>query len=349
MPQTNQDKTGIWLPNADYPKWDWRFTDGNRPVARRVVINGSNLGSSPPVLLYMDWHYARTDEPSVLQPLIGGAMTGAVNVRSAWGRNGIIHRAGGTTEATNAATQLTFVFPAPIRNIYAGFDMAIPAGRNFNAAANPNEKPFPIASALKQLWFFDGPPDPADKADLVIGSWTSAAFQMVGNTSTILLTHTPNVDFAGWNHFQGMAIAGADPFVDAGYSRASASNIIDKTRSSVDTVTPAFGGGATAAQYDRATFYGWSGSNNGNSLAMAQHAMSYLYIAGSNSDSVKSSIELTNNSVYANSTNTRLFADKNLLWSNTLIDFTVPWHLITQGYTHYRVTTNTGQVFDGAL
>lgn len=85
MPQTTQLISSRTLPNADSPKWDWRFTAGNRPTARTVNINGSNLGAPPPVLLYMDWHYARTDEPSTLQPIIGSVMGGTTNVRTAWG------------------------------------------------------------------------------------------------------------------------------------------------------------------------------------------------------------------------------------------------------------------------
>lgn len=347
--QPTQEFGSKALPNLDSPKWDWRFTAGNRPVARSVSISGSSLGTPPPVLLYMDWHYARTDEPSTLQPIIGSVMGGTTNVRTAWGRNGIIHRAGGTTEGTNDATQMTFVAPQPFKNFNVGFDMAIPAGRHFNSAANPNEIPIPAASALKQVWLFDGPPDDPSKADIVIGTWTTAAFQMLGNQSSLNMTHTSNVDFTGWNFFQGMSVAGADPFVNPGYSVAKASNSIDKTRVQIDTTTPSFGGGASDARYSHITFYGWSGSNNGNSLAMAQHAMSYLYVAGADNDSVKAQIELTNHVTYSESTKTRLFIDPNRVWTASNISFTVPWHLIQQGYTHYRVTTQNGQLFEGAL
>lgn len=349
MPQTTQNLSTRWNVNVDSPPISSRHYLGNRKKAKRVIINGTNLGPQPPVLLYFDVNDARTDEVAPQQAIIGGTMSGTTNIATAWGRNGITHRQGGTTEGTNVATQMSWSTGTPFRNFNVGFDMAIPEGRHFNSAANPGEIPSPAASALKQVWLFDGPPDDPTKADIVVGTWTTASFQMLGNQSSLNMNHTSNVDFTGWNYFQGMSIAGADPFVNPGYSRTLAANANINTVTSVNTTTPSFGGGAANAQYSHITFFGWSGSNNGNSLAMALHAMSHLYVAGANDDSVKACIELTDNAVYANSKRTRFFYAPNVVWNSTLIDFTIPWHLLDQGFTHYRVTTQTGQVFNGAL
>lgn len=309
-----------------------------------INVTGTNLGDAPPVVLYQDWGDTIVNARASKVPDIGVVAESDNTERciSSWGSKGLGSRTG---EGANPRTGLSFIFSAPIKNFYAATDMSIPSGWTFSGAAAPNETPTPLTSALKILWLFDGPNDPVDRADLVIGSWTGAAFQLVGNQSGTSFSGSDSMDFAGWNYFSGYCVAGADPFTQGEWQYQMANANLPNTI--WQKSAPAYLAGVIAAQYDRANIYGWSGTNNANDPATSLHVSSFVYVAGSNTDSVKSRIELTNNATYASATKVRPIPPD--VWTTTSIKCAIPQHIIDQGFTHYRVITNTNQTIDGAL
>lgn len=316
----------------------------NSGYGATIEVSGSNFGNAPPVILYQDWGDRIANAAASKTPITGNIpeSDGTERCVSSWGIKGLGSRTG---NGANPRTSQSFIFNSPVKNFYAATDMSIPSGWTFSGAAAQNETPAPLTSALKILWLFDGPGDPVDRADLVIGNWGGASFQMVGNQSGTSFSGSSSMDFSGWNYFSGYCVAGADPFTQGEWQYQMANSNLQNTI--WQKSAPAYQAGVIAAQYDRANIYGWSGTNNGNDAATSLHVSSFVYVAGSNTDSVKSRIELTNNSVYTSATKVRPIPHD--IWTTTSIKKAVPKHIVDQGFTHYRITTNTGQTIDGAL
>lgn len=309
-----------------------------------IDVSGTNFGDAPPVIVYQDWGDRIANNVAPQIPIIGQTAVYGADARciSSWGLTGLGSRTG---DGLNPRASQSFVFSAPVKNFYAATDMSIPTGWTFSGAAAPNETPTPLTSALKILWLFDGPNDPTDRADLVIGNWGGASFQMVGNQSGTHFAGSEAIDFLGWNYFSGYCVAGADPFTQGEWQYQMANANLPNTI--WQKSAPAFPVGVLAAQYDRANIVGWSGTNNANDAATSMHVSSFMYVAGSNTDSVKSRIELTNNATYSSATKVRPIPPD--VWTSTSIKCAIPDHLISAGFTHYRITTNTGVIVEGVL
>lgn len=308
-----------------------------------IDVSGVDLGDAPPVVIYQDWGDNIVGISAAIVPEIGIKCAAPVsNIIASWGSAGVGSRSG--VGANDRIGLNSFVFPSPLKNFYASCNMSIPSGYTFSGASAPNVTPFPLTSALKLLWLIDGDEDKADKADVIIGTWTSAAFQMLGNQSGTTFNGSGVMDFAGWNYFAGYCVAGADPYTQGEWQYQMTNANLPNTI--WNKSAPAFQAGMPA-QYTRANIIGWSGTNNGNDPATSMHVSEYVYVAASDTDSVKSRIEITNNATFSLATKCRPIPPD--IWTTTSIKKAVPQHIVDQGFTHYRITTNTGQTIDGAL
>jgi len=176
----------------------------NSGYGATIEVSGSNFGNAPPVILYQDWGDRIANAAASKTPITGNIpeSDGTERCVSSWGIKGLGSRTG---NGANPRTSQSFIFNSPVKNFYAATDMSIPSGWTFSGAAAQNETPTPLTSALKILWLFDGPGDPVDRADLVIGNWGGASFQMVGNQSGTSFSGSSSMDFSGWNYFLELA------------------------------------------------------------------------------------------------------------------------------------------------
>lgn len=328
---------------------------GGGGAAGTIHITGTGFGAAPPVIVYTDWSEAATGAMSLTNDGVGADYTldtrynRTPTIFTAWGRNGMGMFEGGNNEATNnRLTAVDNIFSAsPKKNFCCATSTTVPSGRYFPAANAVNSTPSPASSALKTIWLVDQPLDSPTKADKINASWTGGGFNMVGNQSSVNIYGDSGYNFAGWNHFKGKSIAGASPFVSAGASSFEQANAVSGLTIFSDNSTPAFGAGADTAQYDRVVVGGLGNSNNGNSLDNAQVLIGYIYLAMADDNSVNAEVELRNHATRASATELRLIPPTT--WSSTDIYVEVPAYLIDYGFTHYQVTTATGQTFSGAI
>ncbi len=353
---TAVDLTGL-KPNSTSPKYDSAYPNGDRPAGGGTIhVTGSGFGAAPPIILYTDWSEAPTGTMSLTNDGIGPDYTldtrwnRTPSIFTAWGRNGFGMFEGGNNESTNnRLAAIESIFSAsPKKNFCCAVSTTVPSGRYFPAANAVNSTPSPASSALKTVWLVDQPLDSPTKADQIIASWTGGGFNMVGNQSSVNIYGASGYNFSGWNYFKGRSIAGASPFVNAGASMFEQANAVDGVTVFTDNTTPAFGAGADTAQYDRVVVGGLGNSNNGNSLDNAQVLIGYIYLAMANDNSVLAEVEIRNNSNRASGT-TELRLIPPTTWADGDIYVVVPPHLMSYGFTHYHITTSTGQTFDGAI
>lgn len=348
MTQPNQNLTHL-VKNYDGTR-NSKYPTGNKPQSGSISISGTNLGSPPPVVLYTDWSDASLGAMSLTNGGVGPdylVSERLPNILSAFGRNGVGMHEGGTNYATNNRNTSVVAQFTPKKNFSISTSIAVPSGRHFPAASAPNQLPSPISSALKVLWLFDQPPDSPTKADIVLPSWIGDSLNLLGNNTPINIYGGNLFDFTGWNYFKGKVIAGANAFVSPAQSLLELANAVNGVSVDTDNTTPAFGNGADTAQYDRVVVGGWTGANNGNSMDMAQVLINYIYLAMADDDTVNAEVELRNHATRSSATELRLIPPT--IWTSTNIAVTVPAYMMYLGFTHYRVTTQTGQVFDGAI
>jgi hypothetical protein len=328
---------------------------GGGGAAGTIHITGTGFGAAPPIIVYTDWSEAATGTMSLTNTGVGTdyeldeRWNRTPSIFTAWGRNGMGMFEGGNNEATNnRLTAIKNVFSAtPLKNFSCAVSIAVPSGRYFPAANAVNSLPSPASAAIKTIWLVDQPLDSPTKADQIIANWTGGGFNMTGNQAPVNIYGAGGFNFTGWNYFKGRTVSGADPFVDAGTSMFEQANTIDGVTVFTDNTTPAFGAGADTAQYDRVHVGGLGNSNNGNSLDNAQVLIGYVYLAMANDNSVLAEVELRNHATRASATELRLIPPTT--WSSTDIYVEVPAYLIDYGFTHYQVTTATGQTFSGAI
>lgn len=310
-----------------------------------VTVSGSGFGLPPNIVLYRDWSRDSTGAMSLINNMVGSNFQldqGIVpNVATAFGRNGVCNREGGTNAATNNRRTTFFTMLPAFKNFRIGNDMAVPAGRTF--AGSATTATLPSDSAIKWVWLFDGAPDPANKADVVMPSWTSVNFGFLGNSCPYNVGGTSTFDFNDWNYFQGSQVAGVSPFVNNGVETFTVTNSIIGTQTNTKTDVPSFGAGADTAQYDRIYITAW---DIGMNVDLCLHLMSYIYLATSNDDNCNQRVELMNNATYASATKVRLIPYKS--WTDTQIVFSKMDHYTTQGFTHYRITAGANSII-GAL
>lgn len=311
-----------------------------------ITINGTGFGLPPNIVLYRDWSRDALGAMSLTNNMVGNNFQldqGIVpTIYNTFGKNGVAHREGGTDAATTNR-RTTFFTTLPVhKNFRVGFDLATPAGRTFSGAVVAGT--IPSESVLKNVWMFDQPADSGTKADVVVGSWTSDGFRLVGNNCPYNVYGTSQYDFTGWNYYQGAQVCGADPFADSGTETFTCSNALINTVTATQSNVPSFGSGADTAQYDRVYINAWSGNGINHDLSL--HLISYIYVAMADNNNVNQRIELMNNSVYASASKVRLIPYKS--WSDTEIIFSKMDHYIDQGFTHYRVTAGSNTI-TGAL
>jgi hypothetical protein len=195
----------------------------------RITRTGASFGTAPTVILFGDWADKTPGGTSALDDLIVGEWTqghygsGLLSKYfEAFGQTGISLREGGTDEDTdNRLTGFVKNFTAT-KNLFIYHEMAVPAGRTFPGASTTET--MPAFSSSKPCWPSKNPLDDLAQPDTVIGSWTTANFNFVGNECPYNLSMGSSFDFAGWNGFSGYQIAGTDPQFDFGEMRASKTN-----------------------------------------------------------------------------------------------------------------------------
>lgn len=306
-------------------------------------IYGSGFGSGPNVVLYGNWMDKVVDSTASISDMIvggwdsGNYATGLLpKIKSGiGGKTGITLREGGTTASTdNRLTGFVKQF-SPFTNFFIGYEICVPSGRYFPGASEPET--LPAISSFKPIWLSDQALDSATKADVVLGSWTGADFNFVGNNCPYNIYMDSVFNFNAWNGFAGYAIAGADPFVNNGEMVSFKTSASGTT---IDTVTnvPAFGASATAAQYTHVNFPAWSGNG---SQDLAQALYGWLYLATGSDDAVKKRLELTNNITPASATKRRQIP--HVTWTDTYIDYDpdLLTDEVVEGMTHICVMSGS--------
>lgn len=343
MPQT--DQTPALLPNYD-GTYNSYYPDGDKPE-ELIVITGAGFGAGPNVVLFKD--YASRDVGGTAE-LSDGTGVGDFDFahyatsllptyQSIGGKTGITMREGGTDpNVDNRLTGFVKILD-PFTDYLIAFDMGVPPGRNFSGASEPET--MPSVSALKTAWLSDGALDHVEKADICTPSWTSASFALGGNNSSAHLSMGSAFDFNAWNGFLCCQIAGADPFIDNGYSETlltTSAGTTVKTRTNMPTFPL---GNAQAAQYTHLSWPAWSGNG---SQTLTQHLYSYIYFAvGPNA---RARVELLNDADYASAT--KRVALPPYSWTDTKITV-VPPASLKSDMTHYCVTTAAGDRTMGEL
>jgi hypothetical protein len=183
MPQTTQNKVGVWLKNYDNTFSSY-YPSGDKPIPTiPIAFTGVNVGGEPDVLISEYWQDAIIGSRLPL-----GNWTDTINGTSsdenyrpkifALGST----RGAGSRSVTGANEMTGFkkTFPSLTKNIFAAWQMGIPAGYYFSGASAVET--LPPASNLKMLWVFDTAHG-GDLNDLVLRS-----------------RNNPNDWFVGGNH-----------------------------------------------------------------------------------------------------------------------------------------------------
>lgn len=314
-------------------------------------ITGSGFGTGSSVVLFGNWMDKVVDSTaSISDMIVGGWDTGNYATgllpkikEGIGGKTGITLREGGTNASTdNRLTGFVKQF-APFKNFFIGYEMCVPSGRYFPGASSADT--LPGISAFKPIWLSDQALDSATKADVVLGSWTGADFNFVGNNCPYNIYMDSIFNFNAWNGFAGYAVAGADPFVNNGEMVSFKTSASGTT---IDTVTnvPAFGASATDAQYTHVNFPAWSGNG---SQDLAQALFAWVYISTGSDDSVKKRLELVNNLTPSSVTKRRQIP--HIEWTDTYIDYD-PGLLtseMVEGMTHICVMNGTSVLASRAI
>jgi hypothetical protein len=347
MTQPNQDLTGELAQNSTPPIFDWEHPNGDRAPVQRT-ITGSGFGSGPTVAIFADWMSEEEGQTAALDsPLIGSFDSGSYATGilpkyvSAFGKTGISMRQGGTNANTDNRLTGFVKQMTPFKNFYMSFEACVPSGRFFPGASSPLT--MPAMSSCKPAWLSDGGLDSPTKADVVLGSWIGSNFNFLGNTCPFNIYMASSFDFDGWNSFHGCAIAGTpDAFSNLATIFSSLTNQFGSVLDSL-TTQPAFGSGATAAQYTHVNFPAWAGNG---SQDLAQLIFSTFYLAVGADDSVRARLELTDSATYSGARIRRAMACDS--WADGEITYT-PSSKMLEGVTHWWVTTASGTQFSGEI
>lgn len=312
-----------------------------------ITITGTGFGAGPTIAIFAKWtDGVNGEEIPLSSPDIGADFdTGnyATGFKSKYftlgDTTGASFREGGTDASTdNRLTGFVRILSA-FDTYLAAHDMGVPSGRNFSGVATANT--LPSISSYKGLWLSDEALDNLTKADIVLPSWTTAAFQIAGNQAEAPITMTTDFDFDEWNSYLVYQEPGADPFVDNGITEASVTIPSQGTTTVLKTDAPTFNSSATAAQYTHVNFPAWSGNG---SQDLTQHLFRYFYLAtGANA---RARLELGNNSTYTNCTERRVVPHDS--WSSTEVIATLDT-LQAQNMTHWFITNASGTQQSGLI
>jgi hypothetical protein len=214
------------------------------PTAQ-IIINGTGFGSAPPVVIYSDWSglvegTTLDNSAAIVGPWTTGNYGSGLysKVIEAHGFTGAGLREGGTNAATdNRLTGFVKTF-SPKRNFFVAYEEAVPTGRHFPGATATNT--LPNISTLKPVWLSDDALDEFAKFDVVIGSWTSANFGFLGNSTPYNLNMGASFDFNGYNGVMASSVAGADPYADNANLFALYCNANTATTVTTKTDAPAY-------------------------------------------------------------------------------------------------------------
>lgn len=284
-----------WVFTGEAPSGD--YESSNRDGDVTLTINGTGFGSAPNILLWAKG----TDGDEGVEVLesypeigaFGGLNFARPKYYSLDGSTGISGSQGGIISTENEKCSFILSFP-PCTEYFARYSTGVnaAAGRTTSGAAAPYAKP--TDSVRKCLWFFSGAPDSPTEPDLVIGTWTGAAFYIGGNQAETYLYLGSDMDFDKWYSIGCYQKAGVDPVVDNGVTIASLSTHAAGTYVATETDKPTFPNIGTPA-YDHLTFQGWKG-NGSQDLTLDLYR--YLYIAtGVNAGS---RVELGESALYSN-------------------------------------------------
>lgn len=328
-----------------------RYESSNPDGDVVLTIAGSNLGAPPSIAVYATLSNGSINTlVGVNDPEIGDFNVLNGNYANPKyftldGSSGMAGTEGGITAATNNRAGWRIDLPN-FTEYFCSFQMGVPdyilgqpEQRTFSGSTVP--RTLPALSTLKPVWLSDGPLDDPALADLVLFSWISSSFSILGNNSATPIDMGSDFDFNVFNSYSCYQQAGADPFVDNGITRAASSTPLTGTLEVERTNTPTFAN-ATNAHYNTVNIQGWRGEGDQD---LTMHLYRNFYIAtGANA---QARIELGDSATYA-ACGARVTVPHASWSASQVVSLPVNTKQRT-GMTHYYLTTADGTRYSGLI